>query len=43
LKKSPKWSPYDVVLSMALTGIFFEELYKKPKVLVMRPEVEQGK
>jgi hypothetical protein len=29
LKKSPKWSPYGISLSMALTGRCFEEVYKK--------------
>jgi hypothetical protein len=38
-EKSPKWSPYGVSLSMALTGIFFEEVYKKPIGVVMNPEV----
>jgi hypothetical protein len=31
LKKSPKWSPYGVALSMALMGRHFEEVYKKPQ------------
>jgi hypothetical protein len=36
LKKSPKWSPYGIALSMALTGRCFEEVYKKPIGVVMR-------
>jgi hypothetical protein len=39
LEKSPKWSPYDVSLSMALMIIHFEEFYKKPIGVVMDPEV----
>jgi hypothetical protein len=31
LKKSPKWSPYGIALSMALMGRHFEEVYKKPQ------------
>jgi hypothetical protein len=31
LKKSPKWSPYGIALSMALTGRCFEEVYKNPQ------------
>jgi len=40
LKKSPKWSPYVVDLSMALTGRHIEEVYKKPIGVVMRNEVD---
>jgi hypothetical protein len=40
LKKSPKWSPYGISLSMALIGRFFEEVYKKSIGVVMRPEVD---
>jgi hypothetical protein len=28
--KLPKWSSYGVALSMALTGIHFEEVYNNP-------------
>jgi hypothetical protein len=38
-EKSPKWSPYGVALSMALTGRHFEEVYKKPIGVVMKPKV----
>jgi hypothetical protein len=40
LKKSPKWSPYGIILSMALMGRYFEEVYKKPRGMVMSPEVD---
>jgi hypothetical protein len=53
LKKSPKWSPYGVALSMVLTGRCFEEFYKKPgnmakwlrspEGVVMKPEVDWRK
>jgi hypothetical protein len=39
LEKSPKWSPYGIALSMALMGRCFEEVYKKPIGVVMKPEV----
>jgi hypothetical protein len=34
-----KWSLYGVALSMALMGRNFEEVYKKPRVVVMKTEV----
>jgi hypothetical protein len=36
-----KWSPYGplIALSMALTGRCFEEVYKKPRGVVMKPKV----
>jgi hypothetical protein len=40
MKKSLKWPPYGLYLSMALTGRLFEEPYKKPRVVVMNPEVD---
>jgi hypothetical protein len=42
LDKSPKWSPYDVALSMALMGRFFEKVYKKPISMIMDPIVDHG-
>jgi hypothetical protein len=39
LKKSPKWSPYGIALRMALMGRCFEEVYKNPRDVVMKPEV----
>jgi hypothetical protein len=32
--------PYGVYLSMALMERFFEEVYKKPRGVVMRPEFD---
>jgi hypothetical protein len=32
LEKSPKWSPYDVSLSMSLMGRHFEEFYINPRM-----------
>jgi hypothetical protein len=31
LKKSPKWFPYGIDLSMTLMGRHFEEVYKNPQ------------
>jgi hypothetical protein len=39
LEKSPKWSPYGIALSMALMGRCFEEVYKKPIGVVMKPKL----
>jgi hypothetical protein len=39
LEKSPKWSPYGIALSMALKGICFGDVYKKPIGVVMKLEV----
>jgi hypothetical protein len=40
LEKYPKLFPYGVSLSMALIGICFEEIYKKPLSMVKDPLVE---
>jgi hypothetical protein len=42
LRKSPKWSPYGISLSMPFIGKCFEEVYKKPIGVVMRNEVDWG-
>jgi hypothetical protein len=42
LEKYTKWSPYGIALNKALTGRFFEELYKKPLSMVKDPIVDHG-